>query len=62
MEDGQMGGWMGRWTGRQLNKLEESDDNNKGVKPGIKAEAQHISVSPGLAGGQAPRYQRPTVA
>lgn len=39
MEDGQMGGWMGRWTGRQLNKLEESDDNNKGVKPGIKAEA-----------------------
>lgn len=39
MEDGQMGGWMGRWTGRRLNKQEEIDDNNKGVKPGINAEA-----------------------
>lgn len=39
MEKGQMGGWMGRWTGRQLNKQEEIYDNNKEVKPGIKAEA-----------------------
>lgn len=43
-----MGVWMGGWTGRRLNKQEEIDDNNKGVKPGIKVEAQDISVSSGF--------------